>query len=164
MSSLIFLSRWVNSFCIHRNLLWYRVTWKFTASQSLQSRRRRKKRTCNWRAPRSSGPGCPGAEELPHKQHPLHCSSPAAGCCWVLDLADLWNKKGNLLASGKCWDHLQKAANVSHTWGCENYLVFEFWVIGYQLDALPEVTAPITGEDNRVGCVDVEAGGGAKQS
>ena len=42
--------------------------------------------------------------------------------------------------------------------------MFEFWVIGYQLYALPEVTAPTTGEDNRVGCVNVEAGGGAKQS
>ena len=59
---------------------------------------------------------------------------------------------------------MQKAANVSHIWSCENDLVLELWIIGYQLYALPEVTAPTTGEDNRVGCVDVEAGGGAKQS
>ena len=42
--------------------------------------------------------------------------------------------------------------------------MFELRIIVYQLDALPEVTAPTTREDNRVGCVDVEAGGGAKQS
>ena len=67
-----------------------------------------KKRTCNWRAPRSFGPGCPCAEELPHRQLCDHRSSPAAGC-WDSD--DLLYINIDKYLKAICWKRLKLVTN-----------------------------------------------------